>query len=580
MPTRWKALLAPVGAPTGDGRRFQVGALTHRDLPLALRWQREDGAGHEDAVTVGRIEAIDIGDTEIRGRGVLFDDADPETMPRLAEDVAEVKMLLGHRDGEDDADSVLGISVDLDEFDAIPVEAGTDVPLWDRDRDEIDEDTEIELLVTSGRVSAGTLVPIAAFAETAGEFELLTDDDGSDDDADMPALVASVIGSTDLPIADTSRDWDGDAASRRMVEAGADVARRGHLFRDPDGDPDTQAAYKLPYADLIDGTLTIVPRGVAAAAGGRGVNRADIPADQKATIRRKICTLYGKIRSRHEDWPECPFQRDSSASETDVAALVASVAAPELPSADLFTDPELDRPTPVSFGDDGRIVGHIALHNQCHAGFEDVCITPPSSNSSDYAWFNRYPVDTDAGIVWAGRLTAGGNHAELHKSLTAAIATYDSKVTAGYVRAGSDEHGIWISGALASDLDEATRAILARRKLSGDWRETPQGLELVELLALSPSANKALSEPGFPVAAHMSGGRQTALVACLGPTSDQTSTAPLKIDYALLGRETARALREQEITERRRTELAAAIDEAAVEERERHRAALADLVDA
>lgn len=127
------------------------------------------------------------------------------------------------------------------------------------------------------------------------------------------ALAAAVTGSTTLPVADRAREWDGAAAMRRVFDwAAGDTSRisGAFLWRDPDADPATQAAWKLGFADVIDGTLTMVPRGVAATAGGRGVDSADIPATDKARIRSRICTLYGKIRNQFEDWPPCPFGGD------------------------------------------------------------------------------------------------------------------------------------------------------------------------------------------------------------------------------------------------------------------------------
>jgi hypothetical protein len=127
------------------------------------------------------------------------------------------------------------------------------------------------------------------------------------------ALAAAVSGRVDLPVADRAREWDGDAATRRVFGwADGDTARiaQAFLYRDPDMDPATQAAWKLGFADVIDQTLTIVPRGVAASAGGRGVDAADIPAEEKARIRSRICSLYATIRDSIEDWPECPFDSD------------------------------------------------------------------------------------------------------------------------------------------------------------------------------------------------------------------------------------------------------------------------------
>lgn len=132
----------------------------------------------------------------------------------------------------------------------------------------------------------------------------------------------AVIGSTDLPVAERSREWDGNAAKDRVFSAftGEDgtVDTRGvaraFLWRNPDADPQTQAAYSLGIADMVEGRLQIIPRGVAASAGGRGVDAASIPAADKTRIKTRICSLYDRIRREFDDWPECPFRSDNSRS--------------------------------------------------------------------------------------------------------------------------------------------------------------------------------------------------------------------------------------------------------------------------
>jgi hypothetical protein len=129
------------------------------------------------------------------------------------------------------------------------------------------------------------------------------------------ALAAAVVGSNEMPIASTDLEWDGDAARQRVFELYTDEdgdvytdgVARAFLYRDSDVDPATMAAYSLGFADVIDGELQIVPRGVAAVAGGRGVRAADIPPEEAAEIEARVCLLYAQIREQDEAWPECPF---------------------------------------------------------------------------------------------------------------------------------------------------------------------------------------------------------------------------------------------------------------------------------
>lgn len=417
MATKFNTMLAPINMATGDGRRFATGAITLAPTPFPLEWVRSREGGHDGAVTVGAVHetsiatvaqaleagwvtkdavkssGLDAGTEAIWGSGVMFDDVDREELPTLAEDVAQAMHLIGQ--------GVLGPSVDLDSFEGIPVREGTDQEItWDdiEQAEVTGEELKIELLVTEGRVRAGTLVSIPAFMETSRPLELI------------------------------------------LEEATED----------------------------------------------------QVPAT--------------------------------------TAALIASVAAPARPLAVAFDMPALDGPTPITFDwDKGLVYGHIAVDGTCHAGFADVCITPPVETDQSYSWFNRYPVDTeDGGVVWAGRLTVGGRHPGLSLTASATMSAYDGKVTAADVRVAKDRFGIVVAGAIRPNLDEATKRVLSRRKVSGDWRETPGGLSLVELLALSPGP-RLHSEPGFPVATHVTRGRQTALTASLGPDPDADALGVLPV---------------------------------------------------
>ncbi|MGN6160294.1 MAG: hypothetical protein ACTHOG_01195, partial [Marmoricola sp.] len=83
----------------------------------------------------------------------------------------------------------------------------------------------------------------------------------------------------DLPMADRDQDWDGDAAEKRVrkwadAEDGPNAKYRdAHVWYDAEN-KDNFTAYKLLIADVVDGKLRAVPRGVMAAGnvmqGGRG----------------------------------------------------------------------------------------------------------------------------------------------------------------------------------------------------------------------------------------------------------------------------------------------------------------------
>lgn len=495
MGTRFRTMLAPINASTGDGRRFAEKAITLADLPMPFEWARSREGGHDGAVVVGAVQeaavlsvkdaiagewvsaetakGMDPAALGVWAKGELFDGVDREAMPRLAEDVAEAMHLIGA--------GTLGPSVDLDSFEGVPVMPGSDEPVTYEDIEahfeEHGTEPNIELLITAGRVRAATLVSIPAFAETSRPLELIADTE--------PALVAE----------------SGRTINTHCVNCG-----------------DTRGG---PVGHEIS---------------------------------------------------ECTWDSKAAA-----LALVASVSTLTRPTAAAF-DTQLTAPTPITYDyETGMVYGHIATWKTCHVGYEGVCITPPREPDT-YAAFNRFPVETEDGTVWAGRITAGGRHAGLSLNASAAMSHYDGMVTVAHVRAYADEFGIAVAGVIEPGLDEGTRAILSRRKVSGDWRETPAGLSLVEVLALSPGP-RAHSEPGFPVAETFSrSGRQVALTASFGPDPEAEQTALIRADFtvdpAVLAREIVKAQEARSL----RAELAATVDSDVKARRESARTELLALV--
>lgn len=516
MGTRFRALAAPIDTSTGDERRFSPN-ITVAKLPLPLRWPREDVGAHDGAVTIGRIDSVDMADDEIWVEGELFDDVDPAVTPRLAEDVAHAMTLA--REG------VLGISVDLDDYEAVLVRKGSDDPMSEEDM--MDPNMRAEMLITKGRIRACTLVDIPAFAETNHTFELFADEndeavsepeDEIDEDDPELALTAAVSGATDLPVAEREHAWDGPAAASRVFDAysgadgNVDKTKAGRAFLWVDGDGTKRGDYKLGFADLLGGELTIVPRGVAATAGGRGVDSAE--GVDKEAVKSRICSLYETVRKAYDDWPACPFDSSGTESE-DVEALTASLGA--VYPAHAFTVPEVKGLTAITYDyERGVAYGHIAPWGVCHEGISGVCVLAPKAQ--DYRDFHVRRVQTDEGVVYAGRLTAGGEHAPTTDDVTAHHVRqhHDVMTTVAYVRAHEDEWGIFVCGPIVAGLDAETMGILSRRKVSADWRETEVGLSMIEVLALRPGPRE-VSEPGFPVLAAFARGRQIALVASLVP---------------------------------------------------------------
>jgi hypothetical protein len=153
----WRGPLTVEGIETGDGREFKADALTWADLPLPLRWNKEDSHGGEPrtiAVNVGRIDRIWREDGGlIMGEGVLDLSTD------------DGRTVHGKIKGQ----FLRGVSVDVDSIKDADMEL-----VWPADPDADGEGPDpFDMLFASpekvvfnrGRIRAATLVDIPAFAE-------------------------------------------------------------------------------------------------------------------------------------------------------------------------------------------------------------------------------------------------------------------------------------------------------------------------------------------------------------------------------------------------------------------------------
>jgi hypothetical protein len=112
----------------------------------------------------------------------------------------------------------------------------------------------------------------------------------------------AVTAFSDLPLADRDRPWDGAAAEKRVRSwAGAEDEpnakyRDAHVWYDADNKHNF-TAYKLLIADVVDGKLVAVPRGVMAAGnvmvGARG--GVDIPDSDRDRVKSHLAKYYKKM---------------------------------------------------------------------------------------------------------------------------------------------------------------------------------------------------------------------------------------------------------------------------------------------
>ena len=460
-------LIAPYGMPTGDKRRFAKNSLSVGELPIPVKWQREDNAGHSTSVVVGRIDKVNFADDGVYASGVIFD-PDPDKTPRWNEDCNEAYGLLKER--------VIGPSVDLDSMEYHEyVDTGEQYSAEQRPEVEVDK----------GRIRAGTLVAIPAFME-ARPFALGEQDalEYAAELDEMTTLTASGVPQNFTLEVATDHQWD----PLDWLGRGVYAMNGATLYSDGE-------RTLFPIADLVDGRLQLIPAAVADAVSVLAFKSAqvDLPEGVKQAMREQLDTLVEAC-----ELPTPPWHKDD--------ALVAAGGFRDWkPSAAMFEDPKLDKPTPIQIKD-GRIFGHLADWRSCHIGFSH-CVRAPRSRSN-YAHFHVGQIETDKGPLAVGKVTIGGGHASTAPgvSFQAAVEHYDDATTAAaVVRAGEDRHGIWISGvAIPGREDEF--ASLPLYPMSGDWRDKNGRPEMIAALAVNT--------PGFGIPrVTEEKGRVTALVA-------------------------------------------------------------------
>ncbi|AVM01894.1 hypothetical protein C6V83_18115 [Gordonia iterans] len=175
------------------------------------------------------------------------------------------------------------------------------------------------------------------------------------------------------------------------------------------------------------------------------------------------------------------------------ATLAALTAAGVVYDRADFADPRLNGPTALTVTADGRVYGHLATFDTPHIGFANQRVTPPRSQTN-YAYFHQGVVRTGDGDLPVGKLTLGTGHAPVdgRTDAVAAAAHYDNTGTvAAVVRAGEDQHGIWLAGRIVPGTPDERVDELRRSGVSGDWRGIDGSMELVAALAVNT--------PGFPI---------------------------------------------------------------------------------
>lgn len=439
-------LAVPEGVLSGDGRKFSVGAIEHRPLPLPLTWQRAATTEHEGEVVVGRLDRlVKNSKNEWWYEGVLL-----SSVPEFE----EVTDLIAEG-------ALRGVSIGGDKGTAVPVTEEELLEAAERGEQPIQE-------YSSARISNLAIVQIPAFVEGFIAFGPLPSDEDSaepaPEDTEEPVQMAG-----DIETFKRGPGWVTDPEPTRRIH---DYWVRG------------EGAAKIRWG--TNGDWTRCTQQLREYISPRFLKRTCAEWHHDA-----LGYWPGELGK-----PGNPTTRNSSEDQMTASAFTLQAAAPP-PMVDrgLFNDPKFDGPTALTVREVGGVralSGHIATWDVCHIGIDKKCVKPPKSRTN-YAHFHLGSILTTDGELPVGSLTLGTGHADIQASVGDTRNHYDHTGTmVASVRAGEDAYGIWVAGVVCDGVDdEQVRTLMASGGISGDWRRIGGNLELVAALAVNV--------PGFPV---------------------------------------------------------------------------------
>jgi HK97 family phage prohead protease len=163
----------------------------------------------------------------------------------------------------------------------------------------------------------------------------IDEDDLEDEGEYMPMMMSysrSASGASDLPLAPRDTTWSASAADKRVQEfAGGkdsmDWAKYGEAFFYVDeSNKELLGSYKLGFADVIDGELKAIPKGIFAVAGVLNGARGGvkIPDADQAAIKDKVSAYYDRMAKEFEDDTiQAPFENRASAARIGEGSFVS-----------------------------------------------------------------------------------------------------------------------------------------------------------------------------------------------------------------------------------------------------------------
>ena len=560
-PLPWHGVLAPEGVYSGDGRMFNEGALTHRDLPLPLTWQKASSNGHDGSVTVAKIEQVARVDNQLRATGHWLSIPEADEVIGLVAEFGKFGVSVDADDAEfgyDDSTGKVAFSkarIASASIVAIPAFAEAFVALGDAPPDFLPADEKEEecdpnspdyeeCLAKKDETGEPEMALVEAVSEESwdGSASRFTDEQWK---ASCVLHLADTLNKSDhkLPIKEPggalSRAGVHAAASRfNQVDAPAEAKSRAkaslrgaykQLGEEP---PDVlKAAAVVDTFDRGAGWITDPvatkrihdywtkpgQEGYLKIGWGKGgdFNRCRVLVGEKIAANSPEDLVHlNEICARwHHDalgiWPGEHVAAADADQFTEIApalSLVASGGA--CAPSEWFQNPNFTELAPLTVTDEGRVFGHLAGWTTCHTAYKDTCVAPPRSQT-DYAYFLTGYVQTEDGPVRTGPLTIGTGHAG-PGGMRGALSHYDNTGSAvADVTCGDDDIGIWFAGWLRPGVTDEQVAALRASPLSGDWRRVRPFDDELELIAAL-----AVNSGGFPIPrVGVENGQQVSLVA-------------------------------------------------------------------
>jgi hypothetical protein len=316
--------------------------------------------------------------------------------------------------------------------------------------------------VTRGRLRGATLVSMPAFARA----RIVLDDEeveaaGCGDGTGRMRDVINVVAASPVPV--------GVADVAQLLGISTSTAR-DHLVR---------AAEAGDIVRLSRGLYV----GAATFPEGQGAEAAIAPVDDLAPGTETHVSDPGG------GGPEEMGELEASAW-SEFQAMAA------LP-AEWFTAPSPDElpvdDGPVHVTAEGRIFGWVARKGVCHDGYTGQCLTIDQLGDVDTSYFLRSRVTLDDGsMITVGAFTMNAGHDNDGTDASTMRQMFDdTRTVAGIVTVGSNEHGMWFSGAAAPWLSEWDLAVFAACAPSGHWRRDHAG-------RWSLRAVLSVPVPGYP----------------------------------------------------------------------------------